>query len=329
MNGLDEDGIDQGGLTVDMYTRFFKESLASDVGLFESASEDSASSIGLLPAPTAAAENMNAIGRAICKCVLDDQPLGRGIGRFVFEYLVGTHDRTFLDVQSSLAALADFDSELAKRWAQLIAEPQPGLTVSMFDPEAGDDELPAERGALSRAVIAGCRHKLLLSREASLRAMRAGFIEHLDFSVQLAAFSSAELMRMLRGKTDISTIDLLSCFEWPDSLVSETQADFAAVGSSVAQYFREIVLDDSAETGLGSEQRLHLLEWCTALTALPCSGLKDLIKLKLYADADENDLPNVHTCTHEVHLPPYRSREQLRLKLLQALDHRHDGFLIE
>ncbi len=51
--------------------------------------------------------------------------------------------------------------------------------------------------------------------------------------------------------------------------------------------------------------------------------------LRLYAEAGENDLPNVHTCTHEVHLPAYRSREQLREKLLKAVEHRHDGFHIE
>ena len=109
------------------------------------------------------------------------------------------------------------------------------------------------------------------------------------------------------------------------------EAGFAEVGSDVPRYLRELVEDESPETGLSSETRLHLLEWSTALTALPCGGLKpdDKIKLRLWADADENDLPNVHTCTHEVHLPPYVSREQLQAKLLLAVEHRHDGFHIE
>ena len=65
------------------------------------------------------------------------------------------------------------------------------------------------------------------------------------------------------------------------------------------------------------------------VAALPCGGLKEPIILSLYEDADETDLPNVHTCTHEIHLPPYESREQLRSKLLKAVEHRHDGFQIE
>ena len=129
-----------------------------------------------------------------------------------------------------------------------------------------------------------------------------------------------------------SAPQLLQCFAWPDvgaSATAEAQAGFAAVGSEVPRYLREIILDASAETGLSSPARLHLLEWCTALTALPCGGLKDPITLKLYEGADENDLPNVHPCTHVVHLPPYASRAQLRAKLLLAVEHRHDGFQIE
>ena len=97
----------------------------------------------------------------------------------------------------------------------------------------------------------------------------------------------------------------------------------------VQRYLRELIVDESAETGIGGEQRLHVLEWATALTALPCGGLKDPITIKLWEDGDDNDLPSVHTCTHEVHLPAYSSREKLREKIMMAIAHRHDGFHIE
>jgi len=275
------------------------------------------------------------VGRIMCKCVLDDQPLGRGLGRFVFDFLADAHERrVFKDARCALAALSDFDPELAQRWTQLLAQPElaAGLTLDLFDPDGTDDELPAESAALERAVLAGCRHKLLTSREKSLHALRNGFTETVDLRLQLGALSSAELLRMLRGNTELSCEQLLQCFTWPDvgaSATVEAQAGFAAVDSEVPRYLREIILDQSTATGLSSLARLHLLEWCTALTALPCGGLKDPIILKLYEGADENDLPNVHTCTHEVHLPPYASRAQLRAKLLLAVEHRHDGFNIE
>ena len=95
------------------------------------------------------------------------------------------------------------------------------------------------------------------------------------------------------------------------------------------RYLREIILEDSTDEALNPDQRLHLFEWCTALGALPCNGLKIPIMLRHWAHADEHDLPSVHTCTHEVHLPAYRSCEQLRQKILMAIEHRHDGFHIE
>ena len=241
------------------------------------------------------------------------------------------HRRVFGTPHAALAALADFDPELAQRWSKLLAEPQEGLTLEMFDETADDDtELPATAEALGGAIVAGCRHRLLGCREESLKAMRDGFTEHVDLRIQLGMFSSAEMRLLLRGNTLLSAADLLGCFRMPDSSLSaQAAAGFAAVGSEVPRYLRELILDESPETGIGAEERLHVLEWATALASLPCGGLKDPITLKLWEDRDDNDLPNVHTCTAEVHLPAYSSRSVLRAKLLQAVEHRHDGFNIE
>ena len=54
----------------------------------------------------------------------------------------------------------------------------------MFDETtANDTELPATAEALGGAIVAGCRHRLLGCREASLRAMRDGFTEHVDLRI--------------------------------------------------------------------------------------------------------------------------------------------------
>lgn len=272
--------------------------------------------------------------------MLDDQPLGRGLGCFIFEYLADSHERrVFSSPNLALAALVDYDADLAGRWSKYLIEPMTGsgLTLGDFDgsldddDELADEEVPATVEALGKAIIAGCRWRLLTSRERSLCALREGFVEHVDLRVQLGALSSAELMRMLRGNTDLSSEDLLECFHWPDLRAPEhveREAGFAAANSEVPRYLREMILDES-DAGLSVEQRLHLLEWCTALTALPCGGLRDLITLKISAEADPNDFPIVHTCTHEVFLPAYTSRALFQEKLIRAVEHRHDGFQID
>jgi hypothetical protein len=324
----EEDGVDEGGLTAELYGSFFREVLVDEHGLFEGVSDGSSTSIGVLPRSSAPADALTAVGRAICKCVLDDQPLGRGLGRFVFEYLADAHEwRVFKDPHAALATRADYDPDLAQRWGQLLLRPQPGLTLDLFDDQLDGEELAPTREAFEQAIIAGCRRRLLTDREASLRALRDGFVEQhdVDLTVQLGALSSTELVRMLRGNTDLSCDDLLECFRWS----GPGMQSFAAVGSDVPRYLREIILDESPSTALSSEQRLHLLEWCTALTALPCGGLKEPIVIDLFVEANGDSLPEVHTCTQEVHLPPYLNREQLQEKLLRAIEHRHDGFMIE
>ena len=75
----------------------------------------------------------------------------------------------------------------------------------------------------------------------------------------------------------------------------------------------------------GQACRRRLFEWCTARSALPAAGLKDKIRLR-HHDVATSILPECHTCTHELHLPPYASTAQLLERLLLALDHRNDGF---
>ena len=74
-------------------------------------------------------------------------------------------------------------------------------------------------------------------------------------------------------------------------------------------------------TGLTEVQRLELLTLCTAFPSLPCGGIDPKISLKLYMGATDADLPVVHTCSREMHLQPYSSREILRAKLLKAVEH--------
>mmetsp|Transcript_66378 Transcript_66378/g.110341 ORF Transcript_66378/g.110341 Transcript_66378/m.110341 type:complete len:96 (-) Transcript_66378:9-296(-) len=89
-------------------------------------------------------------------------------------------------------------------------------------------------------------------------------------------------------------------------------------------YFEMLLTDDEL---FDETMRLRLLQWCTALSALPVGGLREnKIRLRLYEGADDSTLPETHTCTHELHLPDYSSFELLRDKLLLALSHINDGF---
>lgn len=316
-NGVAEEGVDQGGLTSEMYTLFFRELTTRKPNpIFEGTSQ----SAGLLPRPDACPQTLRGVGRVLRKCALDDRPVGLGLSSFLFEYLADTHERSvFARALTALSALSSYDPDLAKRWTKLLEHPIEGLTQSDFDGGDSHVQLAATASEFERAVLAGCRHRLLESRRASLEEMRLGFVEHVDLSIQLAAFTPSQRARLLRGKVEVGPKELIACFDLPPSL----RFAYAPKGvlSSAPRFLKEAI-----EGELTANERLDLLEWATALRALPTNGLHAQIKLKPYHDATDADLPMVHTCTYEVHLPPYSSRDILIEKLRLAIAHRHDGF---
>lgn len=140
--------------------------------------------------------------------------------------------------------------------------------------------------------------------------------------MQLGAFSLEALISMLQGKASLSADELLACFELPRLSARESAAaGFAAFASRADEFFESVLRDESR---FGEVERLLLLQWCTALSALPVCGLpaEFRVKLRLYGpEADDITLPETHTCTRELHLPNYSSADVLREKLLVALSH--------
>ena len=88
--GQAEDGVDQGGLSAEMHSSFWREVLRPELGLFERAADSEGGA--LLPAASAAHEDLVAVGRVLCKSLVDDHPTGGGLARFAFDFLVEAHE---------------------------------------------------------------------------------------------------------------------------------------------------------------------------------------------------------------------------------------------
>jgi len=329
--GREEEGDDLGGLTRELYSLFWREVLREEHGLFERAVGNDSPG-GSLPRPSAPPEALEAVGRVLLKCIIDDHPIGHGVCPFLLDQLVHGDAGAASELgcpASALRALATFDASLAESWRQLLEAPEQhlaGLTYEDFDPGAPDIHVPP--AAFGEAIRMGVTQRLLTSRAGAFAALRRGAHGVEDLTVQLATVgSSDELSFLLQGKREVSAHELIECFTLPrTSAHEEAAAGFAAVGSEVPSYLEALLLD---ETVFGPEERLALLRWCTALAALPVDGLGEhKITLRLYGEeADDATLPETHTCTRELHLPNYSSAEVLQAKLLLALEHIEDGFL--
>ena len=162
--GVAEEGADQGGLTAEMFSIFFREVFAPDAGLFELASDGDAAAF--LPRAEAPPERMRQCGRVLLKAVVDDHPIGAGLAPFVLEWLVDAHEwRVFCSVEAALAQLRRFDARLAQSWELLLhAEPAvlAVLTLGDFAPHCvrAESDAPLSPATVGAAVLAGCRARL-------------------------------------------------------------------------------------------------------------------------------------------------------------------------
>ena len=93
IDALDE-GVDDGGLTADLHSSFWREALHPKHKLFYQLSEGGT----YLPCPDADRDQLRRVGRVLLKSVLDDHPLGPGLSSFVFEYLCDMHEARCFDV---------------------------------------------------------------------------------------------------------------------------------------------------------------------------------------------------------------------------------------
>ena len=307
-----EAGIDQGGLTADMHSSFWREVLKPEHGLFEQLAEGGAH----LPKADADPEQLALVGRFLLKSIIDDHPTGPGVSTFLLEFLSGAHEtRAFRDTHPSysLQLLANVDATVAQGWSTLLQTTDRNLEASFLTMDDFDDALPDEplaRTNVTRAVVAGCRRKLLSDRSVALAALRRGFTMggKLDLGLQLAQHRNADLALLLQGRATISSAEMLDCFDW-----TEPPAGCAAA----VEHLRTAI--EEGDTHLDAPGRLLLLRFCTGLNALPVSGLTRKITFNLL-DKTHAHLPDPHTCTHELDLPAYNSKAELLEKLLMVLD---------
>ena len=194
--GVEEPGIDQGGLTVELHATFWSEVFKPEHKLFEGDHGrylPRARARDALEQHKARLRGLEATGRMLLKSIIDGHPTGRLLSRFVFEFLADSHERrVFLPSQplEALRALEDFDPGLAKQWRRCVLEMSDEelshLTLEDFEPSLGEGVVT--RANVAEAVIAGCRSKLLLERQEELEALRRGFTfdSRMDLAMQLA-----------------------------------------------------------------------------------------------------------------------------------------------
>ncbi|XP_011882075.1 PREDICTED: probable E3 ubiquitin-protein ligase HERC4 isoform X2 [Vollenhovia emeryi] len=146
------------------------------------------------------------------------------------------------------------------------------------------------------------------SVETQFRAFAKGFHNVCGGRV-LELFHSHELMLLLIGNEN---------YDWEELEKNTTYKD------NYSKTHPTIVLFWQVFHELPLEEKKKFLLFLTGSDRIPLQGMK-AIKMIIQPMADERFLPAAHTCFNLLDLPRYRTREKLKYKLLQAIQH-NQGF---
>ncbi|XP_069037485.1 NEDD4-like E3 ubiquitin-protein ligase WWP2 isoform X1 [Lepisosteus oculatus] len=145
--------------------------------------------------------------------------------------------------------------------------------------------------------------------EEQTKAFLDGFNEVVPLE-WLRYFDEKELELMLCGMQEIDLTD------WQKNTIYRHYTK----NSKQIQWFWQVVKE------MDNEKRIRLLQFVTGTCRLPVGGFSELIgsngpqKFCIDKVGKETWLPRSHTCFNRLDLPPYKSFEQLKEKLLFAIE---------
>lgn len=102
-------------------------------------------------------------------------------------------------------------------------------------------------------------------------------------------------------------------------LEKTTQYERCSKDDQTVKWFWEVV------HGLTDDQKRQFLKFTTGSDRSPLRGLGELNLIIMVQALDNERLPSAHTCFNHLLLPQYSSKDQLRNKLLKAIEN-NEGF---
>lgn len=232
--------------------------------------------------------------------------------------------------------MAFFDPVVYESLRQLVVDAETGDSHSLF---AALDlnfslEMCEEEGGGCVELVAGGRelevtalnvydyvrkyaqHRMLLSQEKALEAIRVGVLDVLPESA-LEGLTAEDLRLLLNGVGDINVAALVSYTSFNDESGEPPER--------LARFKRWLWAIVDKMTHL---ERQDLVYFWTGSPALPASeeGFQPMPSVTI-RPADDAHLPTANTCISRLYIPLYSSRHVLKHKLLLAIKTKNFGFV--
>ena len=347
-HGVEERGIDLGGLTKELIEEILKEVFRTDYGLFTRTAQQEG---GLYyPNPGATVihpdtyhEMLKTLGRLVGKALYENILLDVPFAPFFLN--------KFIDQSNVLADLKYMDAELYKN--VIYVKNYPGDVrdlglVFTVDTDVMGQQQSIELIANGAEIEVNNSNKILYVYKLAhyhltvkIAPVVDPFMDGLQEIIQLRwfrLFNISEMRQLLSG----STTHAIAISDWKQ----HTQYEECSASTSVCVWFWEIL-----EHQFTPAERSLVLKFATSCSRPPLQGFKELYppftlrvipvidsssssssaskgffkRLFSSSQPDTSQLPSAATCFNTLKLPKYSSKSVLESKLRIAIQH-HSGF---
>ncbi|KAI9172891.1 ubiquitin-protein ligase (E3) [Blastocladiella emersonii ATCC 22665] len=312
--GMQEAGIDGGGVFKEFFTLLSKEAFSDDARLFASAATADRAQY---PRPDATrADDLRRfefLGRIVGKALYDGLLVDVAFAPFFLNHWLQRRnlfdDLPSLDPQlySSLVFLKTYtgnvEEDLALNFTATVDDGGRSRTIELI---RGGAQVPVTAANRIKYVYQVANFKL----NTSIHRQCAAFLHGLSELVRpewLRLFSQVELGNLMSGAA--VAIDLDDMYE------HTVYGGEYSRQHPVIRVFWEVV------RGFEEEDRRHLVRFITSCNRAPLLGFKELVpKLCIRpGGSDQEWLPTSSTCVNLLKLPKYQDKATLREKLLYSI----------
>jgi len=311
-----EDGLDYGGLSREFFFLLSHEMFNPFYCLFEYSAHDNYT-LQINPHSGINPEHLGYfkfIGRVVGLAIFHR--------RFLDAFFIGAFYKMILRKKVTLQDMEGVDAEFHRTLSWAMENDITDVIYSTFsvederfgekvtvDLKPGGQDIEVTNENKKEYVELITEWRIQKRVEEQFNAFIAGFHELIPADL-VNVFDERELELLIGGIADIDVDDWKKHTDYR----GYTEAD------AVIQNFWKCI------RSLDAEQKSRLLQFATGTSRIPVNGFKDLQgsdgprRFTIEKSGEEGQLPKSHTCFNRLDLPPYRTFEALRDKLMWAVE---------
>ena len=320
---VDEEGVDAGGLSREFFAILAKEMFNPNYALFMS-TEDGCT---FQPNPNSIINPddkryFQFVGRIVGKAVVDGFLLDAHFTRSLYKHMLGVkpthHDMQAIDPEyyKSLQMIMEHKLEDIGLELTFSTEDHSFGRSTVIDLIPNGSKVPVTEESKARYVDLVCQHRMTTAIESQIKAFLEGFHEMVNRDL-INIFTAKELELLISGMPDIDIHDLKKNTDYNGYRPADKE-----IG-----WFWSIMF------ALTRSEKAAFLQFVTGSSKVPLAGFSELQGMRGVqkfsinkASGSAGALMSAHTCFNALDLPVYSSEEEMKDKLLMAINEGAGGF---